>query len=137
MAVNKLATRVGSYLGLHSGAGRAGAGDAIGIGATNNYDFDVSDFDGISVLAAMTATALGDIGVTVQAFDTTGTVVPVALTPAVTAPTNVLSGGNAYAVGQYDVRGISQIRVAVKNNNAAAKVVQFVDVFGAVTGVDF
>lgn len=137
MAVNKLSLLKGSYLGLKQGEGRAGAGDAIGIGATNNYDFDVSDFDGITVLAAISATALGDLGLTVQAFDSTNTVVPVPLTPAVANPANVLSGGNAYGVSQYDVRGIQQIRVAVKNNNAAAKVVQFVDVLAAVTGVDF
>lgn len=137
MAVTTLSTTRGTYLGLHGGKARAGAGDAIGIGATNNYDFDVSDFDGISVLAAQTASALGDIGITVQPFDSTGAIVPVALTPAVAVPTNVLSGGNAYAVAQFDVRGIQAIRVAVKNNNAAAKVVQFVDVLAAVTGVDF
>lgn len=137
MSVSKLALAKGSYLGLHAGTGRFGAGDAIAAGATNNYDIDVSDFDGITVAAAISAGALADLGLTVEAFDSTGTVIPVALTTAVAAPTQVLNGGKAYGVQQYDVRGIQQIRVAVKNNNAGAQTVTFVDVFGAVTGVDY
>lgn len=137
MSVNKLAVTKGSYLGLHAGQARAGAGDSLAAGATNNYDFDVSDFDGITVMAAIAATALGDLGLTVQAFDSTGTIVPIALTPAVTSPTQVLAASVAYGIQQFDVRGIQQIRVAVKNNNAATKAISYVDVLGAVTGVDF
>lgn len=137
MPVTTLTTTKGTYLGLHGGKARAGAGDAVAAGATNNYDFDVSDFDGISVLAAISAGALGDLGLTVQAFDSTGAVVPIALTPAVTSPAQVLSNAKAYGVQQFDVRGIAQIRVSVKNNNAGAQTVTFVDVLASVTGVDY
>lgn len=138
MAV-KLPLRRGSYVAATAGVGRltAAAGDAIATGVTNNYDVDVSDFDCVSVLAALTGAVLGDLGLTVQALDSTGTPVPIALTPAVTSPAQVFASGKAYGVQQYDVRGLQGIRVAVKNNNAGAQTVTFVDVLASITGVDF
>lgn len=135
--MNLLSLTKGPVFGLHGGLSRVGVGDAIAASATNNYDFDVSDFDNFTVLAAMSGAAITDLVVGVEAFDSTGAVVPINLAAAITSPANIVSGGNVYAVQQYDTRGLSQVRVTVKNANAGAQTVRFVEVRGGITGVDF
>lgn len=137
MSLSILPLARGSYLGTAQGVGRYLAGQAIGTGASQTVDIDVSDFDNICVIASQTGAAAGDITLTVFPIEQDGVTASIApLTPAA-AGTATLSGGHVAVVNQYDLRGLRGVRVSVKNNNAGGETIDFVDVFAGVTGVDF
>lgn len=127
----------GKYLATVQGLGRFLVGQAIAAGATQSVIVDVSDFDNITVIASQTGAATGDITLTVQPVEEDGVTVIPAVLPAALAGTAVLSGGHVSVVNQYDLRGLRQVQINVKNNNAGAETVDFVDVLAGITGVDF
>lgn len=127
----------GKYLATVQGLGRFLVGQAIATGATQSVIVDVSDFDNITVIASQTGAATGDITLTVQPVEEDGVTVIPAVLPAALAGTAVLSGGHVSVVNQYDLRGLRQVQINVKNNNAGAETVDFVDVLAGITGVDF
>ena len=136
MSLSTLTRERGTSLGTVFGKFRALVNAAITTGQTLNADFDVSDFDLVTVLASMTGGAATDLTVTVFPFETDETTPLIAALP-VTAGTAVFSAGHVAQAIQVNVTGLKAIRVAVKNNNAGSETVDFVDVFAGVTGTDF
>lgn len=136
MAILPSKLKRGKSFGSRYQAQRLVAAAAITTTQTLSYDLDVSDFDNATILASLTAGALSDLTLTVYAFDALGVVHLQPLSPAVAPQAQLLVSGNALAAAQYDLRGIDTIEIAVKNNNAGTKSINFVDVFAAVTGAD-
>lgn len=127
----------GKSFGTHYQKQRLASASAIGAGVTAAADVDVSDFDNISVLVSMTAAVIGDLIVTVYGFDVGGNVHLIPLSPSPAPQAQVISAGAALAAVQYDLRGIDTVRIAVKNNNAGAQTINFIDFYAAVAGIDF
>lgn len=146
-APNALTLAKGSKYSSGYGRERFGAGQNINAGATAVFDVDVSEFDNLTVLVSMAAAAAADLTVAVVPFDAGtggtqvngtgagggspfGVVLPAALSTAV-----ALVGANAETVLQYDLRGVDAVEIQVTNHNAAAKTLNFVDVFAGITGI--
>jgi|SRR5579884_78198 len=138
MAVTKLAPYKGSYLGGYAVRGRLATNVAIGIGATLTFDVDVSDLDNLTVLVQQSGAASGDITVTVAAFEfDDATPFPLGLPPALSSGPTYDGSANVNYLAQFDARGTKTVRVSVKNNNAAAQTLKFVDAFGGFTGSNY
>lgn len=138
MALQTLARKRGTYLGTINGSARVASAQAINSGQTLTFDVDTSDFDNLTVVAQQTGAASGDLTVTVAPFETDGvTAFPLGLTAAVATGPTYDGSANVNYVGQFDLRGVQAVRVSVKNNNAAAKTINFIDVFAGITGVDY
>jgi hypothetical protein len=127
----------GTSLGSYSASGRFQANTAIGIGATIVQDVDVTDFDDVVILVAMTGTAIGDLAVTIVPIATDGSVHPAPLVANASAV--ILSGGIDYQTISINGNtiGLKGIEIQVKNNNVAAQTVKYIDVFASVTGVAY
>lgn len=136
MAATLLQLVKGKYFGSRLGQLRVASAVAIATGVTDTYDVDVDEFDNISVLVSMSGAASGDLSVTVEPFATDGTVLPIPLVPAVTASGPTFASPNVYYAAQFDVRGLLQVRITVKNNNAAGETINYVDVIAGITGCD-
>jgi hypothetical protein len=73
----------------------------------------------------MNGAAVGDLVVTVQPFDSSGTaVMPGALVPvAQPTPNPAFAGGKVTFWGNFDVSPYEQVRVRIQNNNAGAQTI--------------
>lgn len=138
MALSVLSRFRGDYLGTASAVKRLLANTAINTGATQTVDVDVSDFDLATVIVEMTGAATTDLTVTIFPIESDGATPSHAGLP-VSAGTAVFDSGTGTVsqVIQVNTTGLKGIRVAVKNSNAANKVINFVDVFVGVTGTDY
>lgn len=92
-------------------------------GTQQSTPVEVMGADELTVEAKLaTATAAGDLAVSVYGLFSDGSVAPVALVPIrSTGPT--LSGGVSYYTAQYDVSGHTRVSVVCVNNNAAPQTI--------------
>ena len=135
MSLSKLTPTRGATLATILGKGRFKANQAITTGQTIVQDVDVSDFDLVTILVSMTATAITDLVVSVAPVLSDGTIFA-GLLP-VSSPAVVLVAGKAVQAIQVNVTGLQGIEIGVKNANAGSETITFIDVFAGVTGTDF
>lgn len=107
------------YKAINQGATTTGAGTTVVARVTTN------GFSGLVVIAKIgngttPATAAGDVIVSVQPYDDDGTTINATnLTPTTTG-TATLTGNIAAIVATYDLHGLENVQVSLKNNNVAA-----------------
>ena len=137
MTVIKGSLAKGSYFGTRLVRQRLASALSTGTGVTQAFDIDVSDFDNATVISSLTGAAITDLVLSVFVFDALG-VLPhqIPLAPSVTPTAQIIVAGAVLAVQQYDLRGISVVRINAKNANAGTQTLNFIDIFCGVTGAD-
>lgn len=125
----------GKYFGSRYGQARQGAAQALGAGVGATFTFDVDEFDNCTLLVSMTGSATGDLLVWTTPSDVAGATFPLTLVPVMSVGPTV-AAPNVCFMATYDTRGLSQIVVSVKNQNAAGQTINFVDILAGITGCD-
>jgi hypothetical protein len=95
-----------------------------GGGGTGTQDVTTGGSEFLTVIGVIgpTATALADVGVTVQPYldDKDSPTLSDALVPAVETGTGILANNKAQIVMRWRVSGIRKVRIFLKNNNVGA-----------------